>query len=166
MIYDDSVIWFLAGLVLVLLEFAVPGVILVFIGLGAWLAALTTWMGWTPSLGAQAMVFAVGSVTLILTLRRFFQTWFLGISEAGSPELASDEMIHAEVLVVKDIPMGSLGKIEFRGVHWNAMSSVPVFAGSWVSIVSREGLNLRVRPLTEGVGAHESDQSRVPGVSS
>ena len=54
-------IWFLAGLVLVLAEFATPGVILVFIGLGAWVAALTTWLGWTEALGAQMGVFAVSS---------------------------------------------------------------------------------------------------------
>lgn len=156
MILDASVTWFLGGLVLVLLEFAVPGVILVFIGLGAWLAALTTWMEWTPTLGSQSLVFAVGSLTLILTLRRFFQKWFLGISESGGPELASDEMIHAKVLVVKPIPSDSMGKIEFRGVHWNAVSSVPVEAGNWVSIVSRDGLNLRVTPLADAVGAHQT----------
>ena len=42
---DSATIWFLIGLGLVLAEFAVPGVILVFLGVAAWIVALLDWAG-------------------------------------------------------------------------------------------------------------------------
>jgi hypothetical protein len=74
-------IWFLVGLVLVLAEFATPGVILVFIGLGAWVAALTTWLGWTEALGAQMGVFAVSSTLLADRTQALLQELVCGFLE-------------------------------------------------------------------------------------
>jgi len=45
MMQEALTIWFIAGLVLILLEFVVPGVILVFFGAGAWVVALGMWLG-------------------------------------------------------------------------------------------------------------------------
>ena len=45
--FNPVLIWFLIGLALVLSEFMLPGIILVFFGLGAWAVCLTTWMGLT-----------------------------------------------------------------------------------------------------------------------
>ena len=45
--FNATLIWFLLGLVLIILEFAVPDGILVFFGIVAWLAAATTYLGLT-----------------------------------------------------------------------------------------------------------------------
>ncbi len=42
---DSAIIWFLIGLGLVVAEFAIPGVILVFIGVAAWVVAVLDWAG-------------------------------------------------------------------------------------------------------------------------
>jgi membrane protein implicated in regulation of membrane protease activity len=34
------IIWFVVGLVLILMEFVIPGLVIVFFGLGAWVAAI------------------------------------------------------------------------------------------------------------------------------
>ena len=80
MSFDPPLIWFLVGLGLVLMEFMIPGTITVFFGFGAWIAALTTWLGFTSSLAWQLIVFSVSSVLLLLLLRRRLRDQFLGHS--------------------------------------------------------------------------------------
>ena len=75
-----ALIWFLIGFALVLVEFALPGVIIVFLGLGAWVTALFVWLGWAESVGAQTAVFMISSVMLLFGLRHIFRGWFMGHS--------------------------------------------------------------------------------------
>ena len=56
---DPVIVWFVIGLVLALLEFALPGVILIFFGMGAWIAAITTYIGLTPGIGSQLIAFSI-----------------------------------------------------------------------------------------------------------
>jgi membrane protein implicated in regulation of membrane protease activity len=37
---EPAMVWFLIGLILIVSEFAVPGLVIIFFGLGAWVAAL------------------------------------------------------------------------------------------------------------------------------
>ncbi|MCP4148860.1 MAG: hypothetical protein GY757_14030, partial [bacterium] len=41
-------IWAILGVVLVFIEFIIPGLVIVFFGVGALITALTTWIGITP----------------------------------------------------------------------------------------------------------------------
>ena len=45
---DPALLWFLLGFVLVLAEFAAPGIIIIFVGLGAWVVSLAVWLGFLP----------------------------------------------------------------------------------------------------------------------
>ena len=62
-----EIIWFLVGLVLLVMEFALPGLIIGFFGIGAWIVAavcLITEIG----LNAQLAIFIVSSVLSLLLL--------------------------------------------------------------------------------------------------
>ena len=53
---DYSVlIWFLLGMVLLIAELAMPGIVLLFFGIGAWVTALLLWLGVIDSLAAKAL---------------------------------------------------------------------------------------------------------------
>ncbi len=65
-IFNPALLWFLLGLALIFLEFVVPGVILVFFGIGAWAAAVTTYFGLTASFESQLLIFAVASILLLV----------------------------------------------------------------------------------------------------
>lgn len=142
---DPYVIWFLVGLVLVLAEFAVPGVILVFVGLGAWVASVTTWLGWTGTLGSQMAVFAVGSLVLLMTLRRVFKPWFTGISSSSAHPGDLDEFVGRRVTVVSAVKPGTRGKVEFKGANWTAESDTAFEPGEPALISRVEGLCLHIR---------------------
>jgi len=145
MLFQPYMIWFIVGLALILSEFALPGIILIFIGLGAWLAAFTAWMAWTPTLASQMTVFTVGSLVFLVGLRRFFTEWFMGLSKNGDARDAEEEFAGKEVKVVSAIANGRDGKVEFKGANWNARSDDSLEPGSIAIIVSRNGLILTVR---------------------
>jgi len=141
---SPALVWFLAGLVLVLLEFAVPGVILVFIGFGAWVASLTTWLGWTTSVGSQTAIFALSSLVLVIALRRLFKTWFMGYAHTADTSANMEEFIDRPVRVVTAITPGNIGKVEFKGASWNASSVDELIPGDTAIIRGRDGLCLIV----------------------
>ncbi len=142
---EPYMVWFVVGLILVLLEFAVPGVILVFIGLGAWLVSLASWAGWVDSVGAQMTLFAVGSLVLLLGLRRVFKPWFTGLSSSSANPGDLDEFINHRVTVVSAIEPDKRGKVEFKGANWNAESTQSFEPGETALITRVDGLCLHIR---------------------
>jgi len=133
--------WFLLGLVLLLAEFALPGIIIMFFGIGAWITALTTWIGLTPNATSQNIVFALSSVLLLFVLRARLQKIFVGDSTQDTVE---DEYTGKEAIVLQDVD-DSNGIVEMKGAEWRARSASLIPAKSVVIIEKREGLTLHVR---------------------
>jgi membrane protein implicated in regulation of membrane protease activity len=134
--------WFLLGFVLLLAEFALPGVIIVFFGLGAWMAALTTWLGLTKTMASQNLVFVIASIVLLFGLRKRFHQSLVGDTTDDTIE---DEYTGKEVIALTSIDDRS-GKIEVKGAEWSARAVEPIEAGMWVVIMRREGLTFHVKP--------------------
>lgn len=154
-----ELIWFIAGLVLILLEFAAPGVIIVFFGVGAWITALATWLGLADSLTLQLLVWAASSVLLLLILRRRLAERFHGFESGRQDPLANlDEVAGREVLVTEDIgPDHRRGRVEFKGADWTAVATAPIAAGRLAVIEKIDGLTLHVRPVAAGAANVVSD---------
>jgi inner membrane protein len=134
--------WFLLGFALLVAEFALPGIIIMFFGIGAWITALTTWLGLTESVASQNIVFAVSSVVLLFVLRKRFKNTFVGqITE----DIIEDEYTGKEALSLTDIN-DQQGKIEVKGAEWNARARQLIAAQTWVIIERRDGLTFHVRP--------------------
>lgn len=145
MILDAKIIWFIAGLILILLEFAAPGVIIVFFGVGAWVVSLTLWLGLIDSIPMQCAVFATSSLLLLFGLRRYITRWFVGrtLNEGVSLD---DEFVGKKVLVVQAIGGGDdTGKVELKGAEWSASCQVPLKVGSHATVIERDGIHLIVK---------------------
>ena len=137
-------IWFLIGLGLLLLEFAVPGLVILFFGIGAWVVSLTTWLGLTDSTQSQILVFSVASLVCLFTLRNYVKAWFVGDSKHEDDEFET-EFIGQHVTVRIAIPEGNgHGKIELKGADWNAVSDQSFEVGEVVKVTARDGLTLTV----------------------
>ena len=152
MTFNPVLIWFLAGLALLIFEFAVPGVILVLFGVGAWIAALTTWMGLTDGWTSQLLVFAVSSVVLLVSLRRWLRTRFFGHSSGKQdPQENLDEFKGQIVIVTEDIDPDTGGKVEYKGADWSARCDTALSKGARAVIQSADGITLLVRPESASV---------------
>ncbi len=134
------VLWAVVGVVLIIVELMGRTFVLVFFGLGALIVSVTTWLGLTPSLGGQLLVFALASVLLMVALRRTAKKLFFGHHDIP-PSYKGEK-----VKVVKTIPAGGEGEISYRGSVWIAFSESqdPIPEGSMVEIVSLDGIRARV----------------------
>ncbi|MHC4552778.1 MAG: NfeD family protein [Planctomycetota bacterium] len=140
-------IWALVGLILLLMEFAVPGLIIFFFGIGAWIVAAVCLFA-DISVNWQIGIFLVSSIVLLVTLRRLIKGVFVGhtYSKQNATENLTDYLGH-KVLVTETITPPQTGSVELNGVKWNASAESTVETGQMVEIVGQESLTLIVKPL-------------------
>ena len=139
-----ELVWFIIGLVLFLLELMLPGFVIFFFGIGAWITAilcLLTHIG----VNAQIIVFAITSILLLLALRRLIQKKFFYKSgdRSGAVE---DEFTGKEAVAKSDFGPDKRGKVEFKGTTWNAESDSEIKEGQRVIIIEKESFKLIVEP--------------------
>ena len=124
MIFNPTLLWFFVGLILAFLEFVVPGVILIFFGVGAWIVAATTYLKLTDSFESQLLLFAIASILLLILLRKWIKGKFYGhVSHVQDLDKDLDEFTGKTVVVLKDVIPGKMeGIVEFKGARWSAVS--------------------------------------------
>jgi membrane protein implicated in regulation of membrane protease activity len=140
---SPALIWAAIGLVLLIAELATVSFILCFIGLGAIIVACTTWIGFTPGLNSQLIVFSVSSLLLMLLLRKTAKKLFAGHNDVP-PDYAGQK-----VYIVKEIPAGGEGVVKYRGSDWIAFSeeSETIKEGTVVEIIAIEGIRVKVKSI-------------------
>jgi inner membrane protein len=139
-----ELIWFLIGLVLFLLELVIPGFVIFFFGVGAWITALVCLIA-HPGTNLQIIIFAATSVLSLLALRRMIQNkFFSGNQEDGRG--VEDEFTGKEGLALVDFGPGRKGKVEFKGTTWSAESDKEIKEGQSVTILKKDSFNLIVEP--------------------
>lgn len=141
------VIWFVAGAVLLLLEFSSPGVIIFFFGIGAWLVAVLCLL-FDLTINVQLAIFIISSLLLLVSLRRWFKDVFQGRMETGTA--ADDrlaEFVGKKAIVTKAIKVKTGGRVEFRGTHWNAEAEADIPEGTPVEIIDKNNITLIVTAL-------------------
>ena len=137
--------WTLVGIVLMICEFAVPGLILFFFGVGALVTALAS-LVFPLSLTMQLVVFVVASLVSLFGLRRFLKTVFMGrASSVNANDSVSDGMIGEEASVTDPIAPGDPGKVLLHGTAWKAESEERLEAGQAVVVVNQKSLTLIVK---------------------
>ncbi len=146
--FDPLLIWFLIGLALILSEFMIPGVILVFFGMGAWTVAVTTWMGLTAGWTSQLLVFAVSSVIYLVLLRRWFQARFIGFEDDLQNPTDNLDEFNGQIVSVSEAinPETGGGKVEFKGALWSARSEVPISVRQRARVIGVDSITLLVEP--------------------
>jgi inner membrane protein len=139
-----ELLWFLAGLILFLLELVIPGFVIFFFGFGAWITALIC-LVFHPGLNLQIIIFAATSVLSLLALRRMIQKKiFYGKNDQALS--VEDEFTGKVALALTDFGKGKNGKVEFKGTTWNAESSSEIDEGQSVIIIEKQNFNLIVEP--------------------
>jgi membrane protein implicated in regulation of membrane protease activity len=138
-------LWLLIGVVLMILEFALPGFVVFFFGLGAMIVGAACWI-WPITLNEQLLIFIIASLVMLVTLRRWIKGIFVGYT---SSEKALGELTHEfmgqRATVTSAIVPGRPGKVEFRGTQWEAESDEKIDAGEMVEIVGQESIRLKVK---------------------
>lgn len=139
--YNVSVIWFVLGFAFFLLEFVVPGLILFFFAVGAWVVAILS-LFIDLSINAQLIIFLTASILTILLFRKWVKKimW----SRRHSSEI-EDEFIGKTGKAETYIAPGTVGKVDFKGTSWDARSEDIIDKGENVIITGNESILLIVK---------------------
>jgi inner membrane protein len=139
-----EVIWFIIGLALFLLELLLPGFVIFFFGVGAWITALLCLIA-HPGTNLQIIVFAITSVLSLIALRKIIQRKFF-YSKVDHSSAVEDEFTGKEAIASADFGSDRKGKVEFKGTSWNAESQSDIKKGQTVIIIEKESFKLIVEP--------------------
>lgn len=139
-----ELLWFLIGLGLFLLELVVPGFVIFFFGVGAWVTALVCLVG-DPGPNLQIIIFAITSILSLVALRKLIQKKFF-YSKGNKSENVEDEFTGKEGVAINDFNKDKKGKVDFKGTRWNAESNSEIKEGQAVIIIRKENLLLKVEP--------------------
>jgi len=143
---EPELIWFVVGLFLLLAEFIVPGLIIAFFAVGAWVVAVVCLLR-PLSLNAQLGLFVASSVLSLLVARRWVKGMFDGFTTSKQDTTVDlDDFTGQRAVVTMAITPKRPGKVEFHGTHWTAEATQDIAAGAVVEITQKDNLTLKVKP--------------------
>ena len=141
-----ALFWFLIGLVFALAELAMPGFVVIFFGIGAWLVTVLVLVGVLPSFNGQMLVFLLTSIAALILFRKQGKKIFEGKVTARNQSV--DDVVGEKAVVAVDIRPPQLdGKIELHGTLWTASADQIISKETIVEIVARNNLTCHVRPV-------------------
>ena len=137
--YDTGLFWLVMGIMLFLMEMAVPGFVLFFFGVGAWVTAGVLWL-YPISIALQLAIFLVASLVSLGVFRKLFKGSFFDGDDLDDD--IAEEGDTAEV--VEAIHPPKKGKIKLAGTFWQATADSSLAKGAIVRVVTRDGLVVHV----------------------
>ena len=148
--FSPWLVWFLAGIAIMLAELAIPGFVIIFFGLGCWGGAVVA--AFAPdAYSAQVIVFLIVSVASLITLRKVAMRVFVGHSEGPETEDLGNVPVGARITLDHDLEVGRVGRVRFRGTMWDAISEDRIPAGSDAEITGVDKANrscLKIRGIS------------------
>jgi membrane protein implicated in regulation of membrane protease activity len=149
LILSPWLLWFLAGIVIMLGELAMPGFVIIFFGLGCWGAAIVAIFS-PHAYSVQVAVFLSVSVASLLMLRKVAMRIFVGTSEGPGSDDLGNVPVGARISIDHDLEAGRIGRVRFRGAMWDAVSENSIPGGSDAEILGVDQANrscLRIKGI-------------------
>jgi membrane protein implicated in regulation of membrane protease activity len=142
--------WLAAGALLMAAELAVPGLVVVFLGMAAVLVGVGRWLGvWDSAMGSLTAWFIL-SIVMLVALRSLVARWLPG-DVSVQPTDEDTEALGSIVDVVAEVNAADQrGRIRFQGTSWPAISlkgTIP--AGRKVRLLARDNLAWVVEPADD-----------------
>ncbi|NCC23723.1 MAG: NfeD family protein [Deltaproteobacteria bacterium] len=146
-------VWFIIGLVFIVLEITMPNFVFIFFGVGAWAASAVAFSD-TLGLEFQIVTFILASVLGLVSLRRLGLKAFTGRAKDTEDDGLDASPVGSKCLVTKPIAPDMPGSVKFRGSFWRAVAQESIEAGAMVVVEkiesNQEGTVYHVRPVTRG----------------
>ena len=140
-----SIIWALLGFILIISEFFIPGLVIIFFGIGALLTAIISAIipGLSSLLFPQILIWLGLSTLSIISMRRFFKKTFWGRQLSSHEHDYDDGAKVAKVL--ERVGPEEHGRISYKGTSWDALSFDKTYEeGAEVWILKKEGMTYYV----------------------
>lgn len=144
MFFSPVFLWFIAGVIFILAEFAIPGFVICFFGVSALIVSGLIWLIPSLSIAMQLLIFAALGVVLLLLCRLFMPRAFRGKKDDLELDIDGDDVAGATCVCTEAIKPPVAGKVEFRGSSWIAVADSEIAAGEICTVLSRSNLTLKV----------------------
>ena len=143
-----ELIWCIVGIIMLMVEFVVPGFVIFFFGIGALFVALLCFLTTSLSINAQLIIFLVSSILFLIVLRRWFKAIFRGFfSSKDKMPINKNYYLGETATVTEKITPYQKGRIEFHGSMWSAESHKEIAKGAQVVIIEQNNLTFKVKPV-------------------
>lgn len=140
--------WLGFGIFLMIIEFLLPGLVLVFIGLGALTVVLGLHLGFIETVLEQFITFFISSIFYLLTLR-FLILRFIPTSTKKENINEDDDVVGSIVEVIVEISPGKLGRVIHSDSTWQAKANTEdtILVGEKVKIIGRDNITWIVQKI-------------------
>jgi len=130
------------------IEFLVPGLVMVFVGLGALTVALGMHLGYIDEILQQFTTFFISSIIYLLTLRFLVLRFVPSVTRKENID-EDEEVMGSIVEIVADINSGEFGRVEHSGSSWQARAEgdQTILKGEQVKIIGRDNITWIVQKI-------------------
>jgi membrane protein implicated in regulation of membrane protease activity len=141
-------LWLSSGIFLTAIEFLVPGLVMVFVGLGALTVALGMHLGYIDEIVQQFITFFISSIIYLLTLRFLVLRFVPSVTRKENID-EDEEVMGSIVEIVADINSGEFGRVEHSGSTWQARAEgdQTILKGEQVKIIGRDNITWIVQKI-------------------
>jgi len=141
-------LWLGSGIFLMAIEFLIPGLVMVFVGLGALTVALGMHLGYIDEIVQQFITFFISSIIYLLTLRFLVLRFVPSVTRKENID-EDEEVIGSIVELVADINSGEFGRVEHSGSTWQARAEgdQTILKGEQVKIIGRDNISWIVQKI-------------------
>jgi len=141
-------LWLSSGIFLTAIEFLVPGLVMVFVGLGALTVALGMHLGYIDEIVQQFITFFISSIIYLLTFRFLVLRFVPSVTRKENID-EDEEVMGSIVEIVADITSGELGRVEHSGSSWQARAEgdQTILKGEQVKIIGRDNITWIVQKI-------------------
>jgi len=130
------------------IEFLIPGLVMVFVGLGALTVALGMHLGYIDEIVQQFITFFISSIIYLLTLRFLVLRFVPSVTRKENID-DDEEVMGSIVEIVADINSGEFGRVEHSGSTWQARAEgdQTILKGEQVKIIGRDNITWIVQKI-------------------
>ena len=141
-------IWLGSGIFLMAIEFLVPGLVMVFVGLGSLTVVFGMHFGYIDGILQQFITFFISSIIYLLTLRFLVLRFVPSVTRKENID-EDEEVMGSIVEIVADINSGEFGRVEHSGSSWQARAEgdQTILKGEQVKIIGRDNITWIVQKI-------------------
>ena len=141
--------WIAGGFLMVISEFFVPGIFIIFLGLGSIFTGVIVFIS-PIAFSTQVLVWAISSGCIILAGSQIFKNIFPSDQKVDESS-GKDDYIGKIVTVVKKVEVSQRGgRVQLQGTEWEAMAlSNPLEVGEKGRVYDRDNLTLLIEKISQ-----------------
>jgi len=141
-------LWLGSGIFLMAIEFLVPGLVMVFVGLGSLTVALGMHFGYIDGILQQFITFFISSIIYLFTLRFLVLRFVPSVTRKENID-EDEEVMGSIVEIVADINSGEFGRVEHSGSSWQARveGDQTILKGEQAKIIGRDNITWIVQKI-------------------